>query len=98
MRLTAPFLLTLALVAGCGPQRIDGSSDDSFQTSYEQVRNALDEHERELFEESIRAIGVDDLAHFSESEDSDAATRSLLARLDGKSAEEIIQEAQALKD
>jgi hypothetical protein len=56
MRRPLALLLALTLVAGCGPPRIDGSSDESFQASYEQVRNALEEDERERFEDAIRAI------------------------------------------
>jgi hypothetical protein len=98
MRRTVPLLLALAFVAGCGPARIDGSSGESFQASYEQVRGSLEEDERERFEDAIRAIGIADLARFSEDDDSDAAERSIMAHLDGKSAEEIILEAEALKD
>ena len=90
-------ILGLVLIAAsCAPKRIDGSSEESFQTSYERVRGSLEPDERERFEEAVRAIGVEDLRRFSEDADSDAATRSVLERLDGKTAGEIIAEAEAL--
>ena len=98
MRWTLAFLLVLPLVVACGPERIDGSSGESFQASYERVLGSLDEDERARFDEAIRAIGVADLGHYSEDDDPDAATRSILTRLDGKSAAEIILEAEALKE
>ena len=89
-------LLLLLVVVACGPERIDTSTELEFQRSYERVRLSLPEDERQGFEDAIRRLGVDDLTHYSEDEDADAATRSILGRLDGKSAKEILEEAREL--
>jgi len=95
MRWFVPILLLLA--ASCAPARIDGSSEEDFELSYQKVRGSLEPAERTRFEEAIVAIGVDDLRKHSADADPDAASRSVMARLDGKTAEEILREAEALK-
>lgn len=92
-----PALLLVLLASGCTRQRIDGSSEEAFQASYERMRDSLNDEDRARFDEAMRAIGVADLrAHYSEDADPDEATRSVLRRLDGKTAEDIIREASEL--
>ena len=91
-------VLLLLLAGGCTRQRIDASSEEMFEFSYQRVRASLEPERRERFEAAVRALGVADLEHHSEDAPPDAAARSIMERLDGKTAAEIIREAEGLPD
>lgn len=96
--LIAPALGACSHSDKSGPPRIDMSTDESAARTIGQVRDSLDEAQRrELTDATMvlvrRAMGVDRAAAL----DPDKAKVAVKQVLDGKTANQIIAEAQAIE-
>lgn len=93
-------IVSLVLV-GCGEQRIDASSEKAFESSLEQVRESLSDEERAEFDEALSYLATEELSRgfalaLAGGElNPESVIDELGAALDGRSASEVIQTAQA---
>lgn len=101
-RQTLPVILftSILVFSGCsGEKKIDASSDESMRDSISKVKESLSPEQKEKFEQAVMALlfaGVDGENLFLMAADSDGASRRLKDRLDGKTALEIIAEADKI--
>ncbi|OJT41509.1 DUF6694 family lipoprotein [Serratia plymuthica] len=95
-----PMVFVLAL-AGCDQAtKIDGTSIESAQYSFEKIKDELSVEKQEVFGSALEGIGeYSNLETFSlrKGDDRAASNRMLLAILNNKTADEIIAEAKKLK-
>lgn len=89
-------LLLVLSVPACAP-RIDGSSEEAFQSSLAEVRESLNGDDRERFAEALTALafeeaGLEGLLALGP----DAMTREMRLKLDGKTGGEILVEAEEI--
>ena len=100
-------IMTLFLslfIFSCSEPRIDASSEEQLKSSIENVKNSLSEEDQEKFEESLMFLAMQNLDLsdiFQSSLDPDDLAENYLNRvkseLDGKSASEVISQADALR-
>ena len=76
--------------------KIDGSSDEALKESVETLKASLSEDKKEKFEKAVMALALDGSSLFEIARDPDGVKRRLRDRLNGKSAEEIIEAAQRI--
>lgn len=98
---------TLALLlSGCDKPKVDASTDESMKASIQKVKESLPESQRDEFAEAASMIFMNQIdikavmaSAFSGNADAVQAqqTENAKAALNGKTGEEIIQEARAIK-
>ena len=88
----------LLLLAACSKEKtIDASSDESMESSIQKVKESLTPEEKEKFEESVMLLAFEGGNLFEMAADPDGATRKMKDRLDGKTAAEVIAEAEKVR-
>lgn len=98
MRLKSMVFCMAILLIGCSP-KIDGSDDEAFEESLDEITESLPEEEREAFKEAagyLMISGVGDALFDTEMDDDDVA-RDMRERLDGMTAQEVISQAEVAK-
>lgn len=97
-------LSILLIFFGCGEPRIDASSEEQLKSSIENVKNSLSEEDQVKFEESLMFLAMQNLDLsdiFQSGLEPDDLTENYLNRvkneLDGKSAYEVISQADDLR-
>ena len=98
-------LSILLIFFGCGEPRIDASSEEQLKSSIENVKNSLSEEDQVKFEESLMFLAMQNLDLsdiFQSGLDPDDLAENYLNRvkneLDGKSASEVISQADVLRN
>lgn len=98
-------LSILLIFFGCSEPRIDASSEEQLKSSIENVKNSLSKEDQEKFEESLMFLAMQnlDLSDIFQTDlDPDDLTENYLNRvkneLDGKSASEVISQADVLRN
>lgn len=94
--LAAALLVTLTC-AGCGDPTLDGSSQETLEKSVEEVGKSLDDAKRQKFEAAYLALGLDVLQTPGVFGDEAAMRKKLKETFDGKTADEIIADAEKVK-
>ena len=89
-------LLGFFFLMGCGEPKIDGSSDEALKKSIAKVRKNLSPDELKQFEGAIMTLAFDGVNLFNVSTDPDTVLRGMRAKLNGKTAHEVIKEAQKI--
>ena len=85
----------LVLSACAAAPRIDGSSDEAFRASLVKVRESVPESERPRFDKALLEIRMDGaLARALSGVSREAMQRQLRERLAGKTAAEVLAEAE----
>lgn len=77
--------------------KIDGSSDQAFTKSAESIKASLSEEKKEEFEKAVMAVAFDGANLFEFAADADGARRRMRDRLNGKSADDIIEAAKRIQ-
>lgn len=96
-------LLASFVVTGCQREvAIDGSTEASFEQSMKRVREELGPQELEEFESAVMVIAMKDvdlssLIAAGQSVDPSTLPEKLIAELDGKTAEQVIAEADVIR-
>ena len=98
-------LLVASLVASllaCGAPTVDGSSPEAIASSIEEIERELSLTDRTRLEEALRAIVARELGRamrrgFGTASDALEVDRRVAERLHGRTAEEIIAQAEALR-
>lgn len=86
-------ILGLLLSAGCA-KKFDASSEESRKSSVTEMRDALPEDQREKFTRSLTLVAMDGLSLAEMGNETVLEER--MGRLDGKTAEQIMAEADAI--
>lgn len=96
----AGFLALGLLLAGCGSPKIDSSSDESFRESVQEVRDSLSDEERREFDDALRVLTMSRVnlaAIASGATTADALASDFRTSLSGKTAAELIAEAERVR-
>jgi hypothetical protein len=92
------FFFTALFITGCMEATIDTSSEESLENSMATVRNSLDQNKQQEFD---KAVGVVTLAHVKDMlepvDNPIDALKKIPNALDGKTADEIIAEANRIQ-
>lgn len=93
-------LLLIFGLAGCAA-KIDGSSDETMADSISKVRSALSEKKREEFDKALMVVGLGQISFSDLMAAGQAGTPpqvdSLRKTLDGKTADQVIAEANRIR-
>lgn len=88
----------LLILAACSKEKtIDTSSDEAMESSIQKVKENLTAEEKEKFEESVMLLTLNGGSLFEMAADPDGAVRRMKDRVDGKTAAEVIAEAEAVR-
>lgn len=102
MNIQAQHLVIVALLfvfTSC-EQKIDGSSEESFEHSMDEIKASLKGEEKENFKKAVAFIAFNNIdlkEVFSGESDSEEIQKSITERLDGMTAKEVIAEAERLR-
>lgn len=99
IKLAVPAVVFFTLLA-CSEPTIDGSSDEAVETSLEQMTEGMSEQEHSEFAEAIMALAFGDSDLLSAAIQADSPkvfSASMRARLDGKTADQVISEYADLR-
>lgn len=101
MNKTILLLITLVFVTGCSEPKINASSEESMKSSVEKVRNSLTQSKRQEFDNAIQIIAfnqfdMQDLIRQSAVGAGNIEEKIRLS-LDGKTGDQIIQEADRIR-
>ncbi len=80
---------SLLLLTGCGPKRIDGSSEEAFKKSLEAMSKSLNEDQRKELTEGIMALGLDGVNIFQIGAAPGVMEQRMRDNLNGKTFAEI---------
>jgi flagellar biosynthesis GTPase FlhF len=99
MKTTTILILgALLFLTACSKEKtIDASSDESMESSIQKVKDSLTPEEKEKFEESVMLLAFDGGNLFELAADPDGAARKMKDRLDGKTAAEVMSEAERIR-
>ena len=88
----------LLFLSACSKEKtIDVSSDEAIKSSIQKLKEDLTPEDKEKFEESIKLLAFDGRNLFELAADPDGVIRKMKDRLDGKTAAEVIAEAEKLR-
>lgn len=92
--------VTILLIGGCGedPTVNAKGSDEEQKASIERVKDSLPEDRRDDFEEAMKTLLFSDIQNLGDLADGDGMVRRLQDRIDGKTGEEIIAEAEKARE
>ena len=95
--ITILFSIMLVILGGCSKKKIDSSSDERLKKSIEAVKASLNEEKKKEFEEAIQAIAFSDIGNiFEAAANPDSIKRKIKDKLDGKTADEVIDEGNRI--
>lgn len=105
-QITTSLFIIFIFLSGCSGPTIDTSTDKSMKSSIEEVRNSLDSDEQIEFDDALKIIMFSNIniggmlvASFTgDVPDKYSMVENLKKSLDGKSASEVITEAQKIKE
>ena len=96
------FFFVFLIIPGCSEQKVDASSDKSMKESVQKIRNSLTETKRKKFDEAIRLIALSqiNLKDLLAQNATGSSTTEIKMResLNGKTGEQIIAEADRIRD
>ncbi|WP_312960102.1 DUF6694 family lipoprotein [Stutzerimonas nitrititolerans] len=89
-----------AILTGCGEPKLDGSSEQALQQSVEKVSSKLEPGKQSEFKEALQVIAFSkmDLGALMKGEQTpDGVAGQMFSELDGKTVDEVIAKAAAIK-
>lgn len=97
-RTAAAFLLLATLVAACTP-KIDPSTPESAQESIEKIQDGLSDEERDKFSNALGIVIANALGGgYRDVGDTPEGRKRVREALAGKTAQEIIADAERIKE
>ena len=102
MKKIASVLLLSTALMGCSEATIDTTTEESMQSSIEKVRSSLSEDDKEKFDDALKIVAfsqvdLSDLFLDSQS-NSDVTKNKMENSLNGKTASEVIDEANRIEE
>ena len=96
--LASASIAVILFLSACAAPRIDGSSDEAFQASVTNVRASMSESDRPRFDKALLEISTDGaLARALSGVSRDVMRRQMRERLTGKTAAEVLAEADQIE-
>src|SRR5438046_289701 len=92
--LIAAVALGAMVLVGCGKAKLDASSDEAFTNSVKTMENGMDDARKAKFEQSLALVLA---SNVSLGGDPKAAQQQIKKKLNGKTADDIIAEAEKLE-
>lgn len=92
---TGLMMVSILVLAGCGEPRIDGSSDEAFQSSIERVRASLEGSARARFDSLMAQAAI--AAGMANALGMEAAVTPLATALDGLTGSQVLARADSTK-
>ena len=100
------FSIIVLFFTGCSGPTIDTTTDESMRASIEEVRNSLDSDEQVEFDDALKIIMFSNIntggmlvaAFTGDVPNKESMVGNLKKSLEGKSASEIISDAQEIKE
>ena len=91
-------MAAILLLSACAAPRIDGSSDEAFRASVVKVRESVPESDRPRFDKALLEISMDGaLVRALSGVSREATQRQMRERLAGKTAAEVLAEADQIE-
>ena len=93
-------LVPVMLLTGCFEPKVDGSSKETFEASIKEVKAKLNAEETKKFDNAMQVIamsnvqGIGDV--FMMVKDPDNFNNFLMTKIDGMTAKQVIEEADAI--
>lgn len=90
--------LCVIMLAAC-TKKIDSTNEESLKTSIEDIKASLDSDKKEEFEEAMKLVMFQglDLGSLMKDGSADNTFTDMRSKLDGKTADDIIEEAEKIK-
>jgi hypothetical protein len=85
--------LPLLICGGCGDAKIDGSSPDAFKSSVERAKAGMDPAKAAKFDQAVKTLMLTKVIHAKGSVDQASGDAKLKEVFDGKTADDVIAEA-----
>lgn len=95
-----PMMAVAILVVGCSDPKINSSSEEAFKASIEKVRQSLDDQKRQEFDSALQQVAFSNLnieAMLMGTASKESIARDMQASLNGKSADDVIAVASAIR-
>ncbi|CAN0464009.1 unnamed protein product, partial [Phaeothamnion confervicola] len=94
-------VLAITLLSGCGESKIDASSNDRMKVSVQQIQKSLPQADQKKFENAARIVSLN-AANIKDAKSAaagnrDAAMATIRRALDGKTAAQVIEEADRIR-
>lgn len=90
-------ITTIFMLVGCGEPKLDTSSTDAMNQSVEKIMATLSKQDQQRFKQDL--VGIYMVAALSSGNaSSDQVKAEINAKLDGKTAQEVFQMADQLRD
>ncbi|MCH2341459.1 DUF6694 family lipoprotein [Pseudomonas sp. NPDC047963] len=89
-----------AILVGCGEPKLDGSTEEAMKASVEKVSAKLETAKRAEFQEAIQVVAFSEMnfgAVMKGEESPEKMAGKMYGALDGKTADEVIARASAIK-
>ena len=93
-------LCVAVALAGCGEPKLDGSSDEAMKASIQKITEQLSPEKRTKFQEALTLVvfqGLDFKAVMKGDVTAEDIAGNAMASLSGKTADELITQAEAIK-
>ena len=91
------FILLLGALTVCGCQpKVDGSSEEAMKASVEKIKKSLDADKAQKFETAMAVVMMHNV-NASAMGNPEAAQKQVLASVNGKTADQIIAEADKIR-
>ena len=95
-------IILMFLISGCSDPKIDASSDESMKESIQQIRKSLSDDKKEKFDDALKILAFSQInlkSIFAEGAAGVGTTElKMKEALNGKTGDEIISEAQRIKE
>ncbi|MEP0133102.1 MAG: DUF6694 family lipoprotein [Eudoraea sp.] len=89
-------LILLLLFISCA-KKIDSTSDESYQTSIENLKKSLSDEEKIKFEESLQKIALENVESLADLSNAEKFIEDVRTKLDGMSYEDVIKEGERIQ-
>jgi PBP1b-binding outer membrane lipoprotein LpoB len=99
LRSSISVVVIAALLAGCSEPKLNAASETELKASIQEVKDSLDPSKQQQFNSAIVTImgsGMDLGAVMRGEQSAEDITQGMLARLDGKTADEVIAESERI--
>lgn len=93
-------LAALLLLSACSEPAVDGSSEAALKASVEKISAKLDPEKRARFQESIQFVALNEVSIssiLSGDQTADSLAGDMYSALDGKTADQVISEAERIR-
>jgi hypothetical protein len=97
MKCILTIVLLSLLITGCGIETVDASTDETFQSSMASVKSSLTDEKEKAFDEAVELLAFSEIGNlFAASANPEGLKGKIQGKLDGKTADQIIAQAEVV--